>query len=115
MVNPPVTASRPTPIREAARLWSLVTGGVGALVSFGVTANVLTADQAGSIGAFSTGVDLLIAAVVGVITAGASVLAAFRTATTAEPKVTPTESPMITDERGRLIPLAPQTVAEGGF
>jgi hypothetical protein len=112
MTTPP---PRPAPVREAARLWGLVSGGVGALVSFGVTANVLTAGQADAIGGFSTGVDLLISAIVGLITGGSAVLAAFRTASTAEPKVTPVESPAIADESGRLIPLVPQTAAGGGL
>lgn len=103
-----IPVPRPAPIREAARMWSLVVGGVGALVSFGVTSSVITAGQAESITAAFTASDVLIAAVVGLITAGSAAMAAFSTASTAEPKVTPTSSPAITGVDGRLVPLVPQ-------
>lgn len=95
-----VTASgRPTPIREAARLWSLAVGGIGAVVSFALTSNVLSADQATAVTSVSTAVDVLMAALVALVTAGSTVLAAFRTAATSEPKVTPLVSPRDDQDR----------------
>lgn len=112
------STDRPAPVREAARLWGLVTGGISALVAFGVTANALTVDQAAAVTGLSTATDVLIAAVVGVITGGSSLLAAFRTASTAEPKVTPISDPRVTAPDGnlvQLVPLAPHIPNAGQF
>jgi hypothetical protein len=107
-------AHRPTPIREAARLWSLAVGGIGAVASFLLTSQVISAGQADSVTAAFTAADVLISAVVGLITAGSAVLAAFRTASTSEPKVTPISSPAIAGPDGQLIPLVRQPVHGGG-
>lgn len=102
-----IPVPRPAPIREAARKWSLLTGGILALVSFGLTANVLNADQAQAVTAFIGLTDVLVAAIVGVVSGVGPFIAAFRTASTSEPLVTPIADPRVTAPDGNLVQLVP--------
>lgn len=108
MVTP---ADRPAPVREAARLWGLVVGSVGALASFLVTSQVISSAQSEALASVFTSSDVLISAVVALITAGSTALAAFSTASTSEPQVTPVVSPAVRDAEGRLVALVPATAA----
>jgi hypothetical protein len=113
--------TRPTPLRDTARIWSLVAGGVGTLATFLVTNQVLNAGQAETLTNTSASVNLLISAITAVITAVSSVAAAFGTAKQAESKVTPMEDPRVTDAEGRLLklmptaPVGPDTTLGGGL
>lgn len=105
-------ASRPHPVREAARLWGLLIGGIGAVVAFALSANALTADQATAINALSSAADMLVAALIGVVSGAGPVLASFRTASTSEPKVTPVSDPakvVTVDGLPQLVSLVPAT------
>lgn len=101
-----VTATgRPTPLRAVARIWSLVGGGIGAVATFLVTNQVLTANQADTLTDASASGNLLISALNALITAGIAVAAAFGTAKQGEDKVTPVSAPR--DNLGsQLVPLA---------
>ncbi|MGH3796031.1 MAG: hypothetical protein ACRDS0_29500 [Pseudonocardiaceae bacterium] len=107
MTTPPdiPVLPRPTPLREAAALWSKVHGAIGGVITALVTAGILTAGQGASLTHGSLSLDALISAAVGVVTAGTAVAAAFSTAKTAEPAVTPLADPR--DATGRaLVPAA---------
>lgn len=99
------SAGRPTPLRDTARTVSLITGGIGAVVTFLITSGVITEGQAGSLNAGFSGVDLLMAAVVAITTAGTGIAAAFSTARTGETHVTPVVNPM-NNRNERLVPEA---------
>jgi len=106
-------ADRPTPLRDAARIWSLVTGSVGAVVTFLVTNQVLNAGQAETLTNASASVNLLISAVTGLIAAIGAVAGSFGTAKQGESKVTPVEAPR--DNDGRVLaPLAPMQAPMAG-
>lgn len=94
---------RPTPLRESAAKWSRIVGVAGGLITSLATAGVLTAEQAGALGAGLTSLDVAYAGLVGVITAAVTVLAAFRTAYSGEQKVTPLSAPM-NNEGQALVP-----------
>lgn len=95
--------TRPTPLRDAARVWSLVAGGIGALATFLLTNNVLTAGQVEAISTGTASINLLLSAVVAVITAGTGIVGAFATAKQGESKVTPVEAP----HNNNGVPLVP--------
>lgn len=90
---------RPTPLRAAFRSVGGIISLVGAAIVFLGTWGVLSADQAHAI-------DALLAAVPGLITLGAALLASFGVVVKAEPLVTPLEDPQ--DDAGRrLVPEIP--------
>lgn len=112
--------TRPTPLRDAARIWSLVAGSVSSVASFLVTNQVLAAGQAESLTNASASVNVLLSAVVGVIAGVGGVVGAFGTAKQSEPQVTPKDDPRAVDAHGFLVPLVPvdsqgrTDVAQGG-
>lgn len=102
-----VTTGRPAPLREAARLWGLVIGAASAVIASLVTAGSISADQGSLLEGGFTKADLVISAVVGLVTWGSTAAAAFSTAKTGEAAVTPVVSPR--DHQGRiLVPAAPR-------
>lgn len=103
---------RPTPLRDVARLWSLVGGGLSALTTFLVTNQVLTAGQAETLTNASASVNLLISAVTAVVAGTGSVVAAFATAKQGESKVTPVDSPR-SNQNEILVPLPGAVAADG--
>ena len=106
--------NRPTPLRNAARIWSLVSGSVGAVVTFLVTNQVLNAGQAETLTNASASVNLLISAVTGLVAAIGAVAGAFGTAKQGEAHVTPVDNPR--DNAGRILaPLAPSVATPGAL
>jgi hypothetical protein len=103
-----LTADRPKPVLEAARIWALVAGGLGALLTFAVSNGVLTAAQADAVNTGSSSISILFSALLTAIPALTGVFAAFGTAKQAEKDVTPNSSPatLIGTE---LVPLVPGT------
>lgn len=100
------STGRPTPLREAARLWSLVIGPAGAVITALVTSGAISADQGSLLESGFTNADLLISAVIGLITWGSAIAGAFFTAKSAEPQVTPMIDPRSHDGL-RLVPETP--------
>ena len=89
----PTPEARPEPLADAAKLWgrvlALITGLLGALVTTGF----LTADQASALGRGFGALDVLVIAVVGVVSAVGPILTALGVTKTARPLVTPVEDP----------------------
>lgn len=94
---------RPRPVRDAASGVAKVVASVGGLITAGVSFGLLTAVQGDAI----TG---LLGLIPGVVAAALPVWSAFRTATEAEPMVTPVSAPATRTYDGRLVPLVPDIV-----
>lgn len=101
----PEVSPRPTPLRDVAMYWSKSLGIASGLVIALGTIGVLSTDQAAALGSGLTGLDVLFAAVLGVITSISNGVIAFRTAKTGEALVTPISDPR--DDKDReLVPRA---------
>lgn len=97
---------RPAPLRDIAKKWATVYAAGTAIVSGLVTAGVISAGQAGTVNDDFSAIDLLLSALVGIISAGAATMSAFSTAKTGENVVTPVASPR--DDANRpLVPTLP--------
>ena len=96
------TADRPTPLRQAADWWAKIIGVVGGRSPRWSPAACDHHPRGGITGGFLA-LNLFFGAVAGLFTAGAAIVSARQTVTTAEPLVTPLRAPQ--DNQGRrLVP-----------
>jgi hypothetical protein len=108
--------SRPVPLREAARIWSLIIGPAAGVITALVSGGALTVEQGMIIESGFTNTDLLVSAVIGLLAWSGTAAGSFLTAKTAEPKVTPSSDPRGVDPldpQGRLVKLVPATTVPG--
>jgi hypothetical protein len=107
-VTVPLTADRPKPLLDAARIWALVAGGIGAVLTFAVSNGVLSSAQADAVNTGSASVNVLFSALLAVVSAGSGIFGAFGTAKHAQKDVTPITSPALVVD-SELVPLIPAT------
>ena len=106
-------ADRPRPLRDIARYAMIFTGAIGGIINFLLTSQVISSDQAAAVVAGLGALDVLVASLTGLITAGAGIAGAFIVSRSGESKVTPIEDPRVVDELGKLVALVPVVPSVG--
>mgnify|MGYP003579964853 CR=1 FL=1 len=107
------STERPHPLRDIARYAMLATGVLGGVVSFLLTNQVLSVEQAAALTTSLANFDVFVAALNRLITAGAGVAGAFIVSRSGESKVTPIADPRVVDELGKLLQLVPVVPTAG--
>lgn len=101
---------RPRPLRDLAARWSKTMTVIIGVVASLSAAGIFSADQATGAANALTALDVVFAAILGLITAAGTAAGAWRVAQDGEPQVTPLTSPMDNDGR----PLVPTVARDTG-